>query len=144
MRVRLLLGCTIVLALGCGSGKFVPVSGRVTLNGNPVANAHVNFQPIHEKGVNDPGPGSNGQTNANGEFTLTTTTGDTGAVVGKHRVIISIGSGKSADDDSAPRHSGQPAGVKIPSRYGPKGKDALTFEVPAGGTNSANFPLKSP
>src|SRR5437870_753812 len=88
MRARLLIGFAVVVATGCGGGtKFAAVSGRVTLNGQPLANATVSFQPIPGKGVIDPGPGSLGKTNDNGDFSLILPTGQLGAVVGRHRVL---------------------------------------------------------
>src|SRR5262249_4395663 len=91
MRARLLLGFALVLTLGCGGGpKFVPVSGVVTLNNRPLANALVSFQPIAKEGSIIAGPGSQGKTNEKGEFTLTASTGEPGAVVGKHEVRISL------------------------------------------------------
>ena len=90
MQVRLLLGSALLLVLGCGGGaKVVPVTGRVTLNGKPLADAKVSFQPIaKEKSMEAAGPGSTGKTDAEGKFTLKTPTGQDGAVVGMHRVRI--------------------------------------------------------
>src|SRR5690349_16003320 len=90
MRVRLLLSCALLLlAVGCNSkAKFVPVSGKVTLDGKPLANATVSFQP-EPKGDNViAGVGSTGKTNENGEFVLMAATGEIGAIIGKHRVVI--------------------------------------------------------
>ena len=50
MRARLLLGFALVLGPGCGSGKFAPVSGTVTLNGKPLAGALVIFSPVAKPG----------------------------------------------------------------------------------------------
>ena len=40
------LALALSLAAGCGRDGVAPVSGRVTLNGQPLANVHVSFQPI--------------------------------------------------------------------------------------------------
>ena len=140
MRARLLLGFALVLGLGCGSGKFAPVSGTVTMNGQPLAGALVIFSPIAKEGSIDAGPGSSGKTNDKGEYTLTSDTGRTGALVGKHRVSVSLmnpGTGESDDR----RRPGQLVN-QVPVRY--NGKTELTYEVPAGGTDKADFALKSP
>jgi hypothetical protein len=140
MRARLLLGFALVLGLGCGSGKFAPVSGTVTMNGKPLAGALVIFSPIAKEGSIDAGPGSSGKTNDKGEYTLTSDTGRTGAFVGKHRVSVSLmNPGTGASDDR--RRRGQLVN-QVPVRY--NGKTELTYEVPAGGTDKADFALKSP
>jgi hypothetical protein len=140
MRARLLLGFALVLGLGCGSGKFVPVSGTVTMNGKPLAGATVMFSPIAKEGSIDAGPGSGGKTNEKGEYTLTSDTGRTGAIVGKHRVSVSLMSPGTGETDER-RRPGAPVN-QVPVRY--NGKTELTFEVPAGGTDKADFALKSP
>jgi hypothetical protein len=140
MRARLLLAFSLVLGLGCGSGKFAPVSGTVTMNGKPLAGATVMFSPIAKEGSIDAGPGSGGKTNEKGEYTLTSDTGRNGALVGKHRVSISLmGQGTSETDER--RRPGTPVN-QVPLRY--NGKTELTYEVPAGGTDKADFTLKSP
>ena len=140
MRARLLLGFALVLGLGCGSEKFAPVSGTVTMNGKPLAGALVIFSPIAREGSIDAGPGSSGKTNDKGEYTLTSDTGRTGALVGKHRVSVSLmkpGTGESDDR----RRPGQLVN-QVPVKY--NGKTELTYKVPAGGTDKADFALKSP
>ena len=59
----------VVLALGCGgseSGKYAAVSGQVILNGSPLADATVSFQPDSTIGR-----GSSGKTDAQGKYSLT-------------------------------------------------------------------------
>jgi hypothetical protein len=140
---RLLLGLAVVFALGCGSSKFVPVSGKVTLNGQPLANATVAFQPTGDEQTIETGPGSSGKTNENGEYTLTVATGKKGAVVGKHRVLISTVE-TNREDDQRPQRGDRSLVNRVPSRYGMGGKDELFFVVPSEGTNKANFTLTAP
>jgi hypothetical protein len=141
MRGRLLLGLVVVLAMGCTSRKYVPVSGRVTMNGKPLANATVSFQPIAREGaVEAAGAGSTGKTDANGEFTLKNIAGQDGALVGEHRVLISLLTVKEEDGDR--RRGGPPQMDVVPAQYNRDSK--LTFTVPPGGTKNADFPLKSP
>ena len=67
--VLCLLSMVLACALsGCGGGasyELVPVSGRVTLDGQPLANARVSFQPARDQ--SDPGPGASGVTDAEGK-----------------------------------------------------------------------------
>lgn len=69
--------------IGCGQSgpKLVPVSGVVTLDGQPLSDAGILFQPIGG------GPPASGTTDASGRFTLRTQNRP-GAVLGEHRVSI--------------------------------------------------------
>jgi hypothetical protein len=137
MRGRLIvLSCVALPLLGCGGNKLVPVSGKVTLNGKPLAGATVTFQP-YNKGKREAGPASAGETNAQGEFTLKLSGKNAnGAVVGEHKVSISALQGpppSSADDNPKPRVD------LVPERYNTQTE--LKFQVPAGGTDKADFNL---
>jgi hypothetical protein len=147
MRVRLplglVLGSAFILLAGCGSGpKYAPVSGRVTLNGKPLANATVSFQPIAHEGSIEAAPGSSGKTNANGEYTLSVSPSQSGAWVGKHRVMVSSLAEQVGESDARPPRGGWPIVDKVPTRYNKDSKE--TFEVPSGGTDKADFTLTSP
>jgi hypothetical protein len=140
MTIRLLfLLLLIPLLAGCGGPyKTASVSGRVTLNGKPLANAAVLFQPVATPGNNAPGPGSTGVTDADGRYTLRLVgTGDKGAVVGKHKVKITPMAQASDSDDDRPKPL-----TRIPKQL--KRDTPLEFEVPVGGTDSADFQLTSP
>ena len=133
----------LVFLAGCGSGgQFAPVSGRVTLNGKPLAGATVSFQPIAPEGSRDAAPGSTGKTNENGEYTLVGSNGQTGAWVGKHRVVITLVSAEVGESDARPPRGGWPMKEKIPAKYNDSSKE--TFTVPSGGTTSADFALTGP
>ena len=125
------------LVVGCGSSKAAPVAGKVTLDGKPLANARINFQPVGEK-LNT-GIGSFGKADANGEYTLSLIDGSSpGAIVGKHRVAISAydeGKAVNPEDD---RKKGPPD--RVPLRYNVQTE--LSFDVKPG-NNTANFDLKS-
>lgn len=74
-------------AMGCsGANKDLPattpVTGKVTYQGQPVSNGLVTFHP-----TNGAKPAS-GQTDKNGEFSLSTFEREDGAVFGKHKVTI--------------------------------------------------------
>jgi hypothetical protein len=135
----------ILLPAGCSSESYktASVSGRVTLNGEPLANAAVVFQPVAPEGNANPGPGSGGFTDADGRYTLKITKPNgqeiKGAVVGKHKVMITMKQTDDSADDKAKRPKPP---VKLPPKI--SGKDTkLEFDVPSGGTDSADFPLTS-
>jgi hypothetical protein len=134
---HLLVGLVLVAA-GCGGPPYqlAPVSGKVTLNGKPLAKAWVHFAPMARPGNTDPGPTSHGQTDARGCYTLHVRPDEPGAVVGKHRVFISLTQGGSQAD------AGARAREEIPWRYNQETK--LTHDVPPGGTTEANFVLTAP
>ena len=135
-----LLALTALVCVGCSAAKFAPVSGKVTLNGKALPNATVTFQPEGK----EPGPGSIGTTDAEGKYVLKMATGEAaGAVVGKHKVSITAG-GDAGSDSSAPPTPGKAPNSPppLPEEYNAKTK--LTFDVPAGGTTTANFDLTSP
>jgi hypothetical protein len=135
-------------ASGCGGKmKFVPVSGRVTMGGQPLANVRVQFQPVEGE---NPGPCSVGDTDSDGRFTLKVSSqqwSGNGAVVGRHRVSIGTilpGEGQVATDASVGTEDGAPLAGKelIPPKYNQNSE--LYFEVPKGGTDQADFDLGLP
>jgi hypothetical protein len=138
MQVRYALAVVALWVAGCGDPKVVAVSGRVTLDGQPLAGAHVVFQPIAAAKDMNPGSGSYGITDADGRYTLTVVdTGQSGAFIGKHRVEITI---RSDEDDDTDRRGRRPAAkVVLLPRYNRNSQ--LSFEVPAKGTKEADFPL---
>jgi hypothetical protein len=133
MRTHSLLLFGLLLVPGCGGSRYAPVSGTVTMDGKPLANVAVSFQPVG--GELNPGAGSSGRTNERGEYTLQVIGGrGQGAVVGKHRVEIN----PTVDNPDADRNP--PPKVTIPIRY--NRASTLTFEVKPG-DNQADFPLTS-
>ena len=84
---RLTAGAVLVVALrahlGCGDGgpKIVPVSGIVTIDGQPLTYGHVQVLPSGWR------PAS-GRIGGDGRFTLTTTAANDGCAVGTHPVAI--------------------------------------------------------
>jgi hypothetical protein len=126
------------ICLGCASGSSsVPVSGVVTLDGKPLSNALVAFQPISESG-GTPGVGSYGVTDATGAYSLRRSDNDQpGAVVGSHRVVIDLKTESADDRDPKSR----PPAKTLPARYNRQSE--LQFKVESGGSKAANFELKS-
>jgi hypothetical protein len=134
----------LALAAGCGGGrKIVPVSGVVTVDGEPAKNVVVSFQPLQEKAGDNPGRGSSAYTDENGRYTLIYDGEKPGALTGKHRVRISPQwVTKKTGADAGEGGSG-PAALNylIP----PEWNDLSTkeFDVPSGGTDTADFHIET-
>jgi len=126
----------MVIAAGCSPAppNVVPVSGRVTLAGEPLAGAVVTFQPA----LNEPAAesaqevaGSVGRTNLEGRYQLRLVDPDVpGAVVGKHNVTITTATVEAGND----------AAVSTGHRTSRHWRDgSQTYMVPTGGTDRADF-----
>lgn len=136
---RRLIGVPLGLLLLCsfaGCGSDTPdlgtVSGVVTLDGKPLENAAVYFEP-------DEGRTSHGVTDKEGRYELVFSEGHPGAILGPHTVRIRREPTpeeliKQGTDPQAPQP--QP----LPARY--DGQSTLKATVKAG-TNTFDFPLES-
>ena len=131
----------LILLSGCGSGNVAPVSGLVTLNGKPIADVAVTFEPIVPEGQNVAGLSAFGVTGPDGRYTLKLFGTETrGATVGKNKVKFS-GYAAPTDMSEEALKAAKPK-VNIPLRYFADSK--FEFDVPAGGTDKADFQLTSP
>lgn len=76
----------MVLVAGCGKSgpELAPVSGRVTLNGQPLENADISFQPDNAKSP------SAARTDKDGHYELGYKRGVLGGIVGQHTVRIKV------------------------------------------------------
>ena len=140
------------VGVGCsGNSAYAPVSGIVTVDGKPYGKAVVTLQPFGTKENPNPGRGSSAYTDENGKFVLNTDDGHGGAVVGKHRVRIMSRGNDVVGFDPA---TGSPDGdVAAPAKPGSANVDPIgpewnansekEFDVPAGGTDKANFDIIS-
>lgn len=132
----LLLG--IIACTGCEprSAAVVPVSGTITLDGQPLAGATINFQPITDKAsAAQAGIGSYGKTDEQGRYSLQLITPDEpGALVGRH--IVTVTTAVAADPAS------DVFKLKQPERIAPRYRKQ-EFTVPLKGTDQANFALSS-
>ena len=129
------------LSLGCG-GEFpmADVSGVITLDGQPLENATVFFQPRRSSSNPIVGPPAIGVTDDAGRYEVTTHKLGSGAVVGQHVVSISTFETRMKD----PKNSDALEVVseeRVPKRY--RAPSELSFEVPSGGSREANFELTS-
>ena len=106
---------------GCDDVSIAPVSGKVTRNGQPVANAALTFQP-------ETGRQSWGMTDSNGNFKLIYSHDERsgkdteGALIGKHRVTVEFPPtdvhGSVAEDHK-----------QILKKYGKNGSETLNIDV---------------
>jgi hypothetical protein len=113
------------------------VHGKVTLDGKPLADASISFQPLVQKkdGESAEGMGSYGRTNSAGEFELRLVdTDERGAVIGTHAVRISIVQGGMRDDQISSADKALPRSIRDGSER---------FTVKADGENLATIELKS-
>lgn len=135
----------LVITTGCGDSKFTfaPIEGRVTLDGQPVTNARVVFMPQSRTDDGEAGPYSGGETDADGHYSLASTdeTPRAGAVVGPHRVVISTKRSHRHPTELDTEVIDSPE--TIPAVYTNYRLTPLTFDVPAGGSTSADFSLDS-
>lgn len=141
LRCFVSLHCLLVVGVlvGCGSGvkpevipPLHPVTGKVTLDGQPVEKVAVTFVPAE----NNTGNGASGSTDAEGRFTLTYRTGDPGIPAGDYIVLCT----KLTMPDGSPIPEGQTAADvmavdQIPERYRRTDNPRNAVSVPEGGKN---------
>jgi hypothetical protein len=137
LRASLLL--VLLLLAGCGKNyPLAPVSGRVTLDNRPLAHAEVHFAPTGGQNL----PSSVGVTDDDGHYELYLgIDGTPGAIIGEHRVTISLDQRKNKALLKAGGEMTKRPGELLPSKYNRDSK--LTCTVPPEGKNDANFDLKS-
>jgi hypothetical protein len=129
----------LLLAAGCGGGKatnLAEVSGTVKFDGKPLPGVVVTFYPEVEK--EQPAlPRSRATTDASGRYTLTCVELDKpGAVVGKHRVVVSWPVRPGAD------RLKHPDPFPIPAVYTVASATPLEKDV-AAGPNMIDLDLKN-
>lgn len=130
-----------ILTVGCGDSRFVPVSGIVTLDGKPVADVVISFQPASEGADSDFNPGSSGTTDGEGRYELSTRGGN-GAVVGEHTVTLVYRDPDLLKQVPYDQETGRELvrEFKLP----PRARDgSLKVTVPQGGTEAADFAFES-
>jgi hypothetical protein len=130
--------CLLVLgslvAVGCGGGasdkpKVAAVSGTVTYKGAPVEGATVSFW---KEGAPRAGTG---QTDAKGNFQLTTFDPNDGAVIGNHTATVvksAAASTMSAADMAGGTMKAAEVKDPLPAKYADAKTSPLKFEVKSG------------
>jgi len=114
---------------GCGGQQLPPVgevTGRITMDGNALAGASIAFVP-------ESGRTSFAMTDADGRYELTYLDDVKGALVGRHRVIITSISPEDPE-------MGAPAGPPIPEKYNTK---TILTAIVEPGPNTFNYKLDS-
>lgn len=139
MRRLLLLSILLLAAAGCGpSFKTVPVSGRVTLDDKPVANAGVLYVPVNQ------GPTARAMTDQDGRYKLMT--GNlTGTAPGPYRVAVMRDevSGVAVGADGLETTPGKAATKRgLPSIYADPNTTPLEITIDAE-RNDANLKMTS-
>jgi hypothetical protein len=133
----LLLVIVSLLTAGCGGseGELAPVQGTVTLDGEPLAGAKVEFDLKPEEITYGKSEGSTsyGKTDAQGRYTLEHTHEQEGALIGKH--VVRITTREMTVDESGKE-------VLVPERLPPRYNlnSELTAEVEPG-SNTIDFDL---
>ncbi|MEK6246938.1 MAG: carboxypeptidase-like regulatory domain-containing protein [Planctomycetales bacterium] len=120
------MAIALVACPGCGNG-LPQVSGTVTLDDQPLANALVTFEPVD-------GRPSYARTDEDGFYRLIYTDDKTGGTLGTNQVSITTKA--SGDPDAGTASSPE----KLPAIYNTKTE--LSEEVVAG-SQTINFDLKS-
>jgi len=142
-RPAILAAGLVALLGGCGQTdpSLVPVTGTVTVNERPLANATVTFIP--KDGT--PGFGGVGKTDAAGKYKLRGSRDDAAGILpGEYRVVISKrlmpdGSEVPANDNTPPMNS--PARESLPAGYSSMAATTLSATVRPG-VGPIDFPLR--
>jgi hypothetical protein len=137
------MGLIVALVCGCSESskpyKTAPVSGVIKLDGQPLAAARVTFMPLPDgQSSRQSGPEAAGETDATGRYSMKTVFGDSGASIGKNRVMVSTR--KTELDPTNPDRSKEVAKEHVPGRYFTD-QAPLIFDVPPSGSRSADFEL---
>jgi len=113
---------------GCGGPNAAKVAGRVTLDGQPLANATVTFHPVGKAGAI-----AYGTTDADGRYELATGS-DAGLTPGEYNATV------LATVEVAPAGALAETTFKTisPAKYADATRSGLTFTVKRG---SNDFPL---
>jgi len=93
----LLILAGLVVLPGCVKSSIAPVKGRVMFDGEPVANAAITFSPVPTNdGDLESGKPATGFTDQDGNYILSTFKALDGALVGEHRVTVSLDNSNKA------------------------------------------------
>lgn len=150
--LAILLSAVFVSVAGCSDGEeevdTVSVSGKVTWKGEPLENVAVNFYSKEHDFL------ATGVTGSDGSFTLYQ-----GAAPGENKVWIEKNTQNDADPAGDPAENPEvdPGQIEamsddempssnvadqLPSKFSNPDETVLTFKVPTGGTEKANFGLE--
>jgi hypothetical protein len=103
----------LLAAPGCGGVNHTPVSGVVTLDGQPHGDVLITFLPADGSG----GLSASGRADENGKFQMGTETSSNGVKPGKYKVTVAPGPPKDSKATGHPSEAflqkAQPAGGKV-------------------------------
>jgi hypothetical protein len=127
----LVLGTLVISSIGCGpdTGDKLPVSGTVTLKGQPIAHGTINFE------AKSGGTFSGGLINE-GKYSVPT---ESGLEPGTYIVRISAAEPGAPVTDPLPGESGPPLKELVPPEY--NAQSQVEVEVKAGSENTFNFEI---
>lgn len=153
----------VLVAVGCGGGSdqksVYPVTGKITMEGNPVVGATVTFSPTENQAD---AMVAMGKTDSEGVYNLTTYDADDGAGPGVYRVLVTkrtaskvaagseeaTHSAMAAGTGGAPVHGGGKAANKedgeghlLNEKYSKNNTTTLEATVTEGGPNTFDFTL---
>lgn len=142
-KCKLIYGTAWLMAVsfvvGCGgvddAPEVAPVSGTVTLGGEPLPGAMVKFIPQQEGGVP-----SFGRTDENGWYELIYSRAENGAMLGEHRVEISTFEPGDAGGDYGDLDSVAYVAETVPAQYNVNSELARTVEADE---NTHDFDLEA-
>ncbi len=157
MRFCLLLPVGLLLllgAVGCTpesrreGPELAKVTGSITLDGEPLAGAHIRFSPETK------GPAAFGVSDERGRYELRTYEPDDGAVPGKYGISITkeVTQGgmefeSEAAKDAYVKENGEPPAREttntVPEKYSSKKTSELTAEITLAKKNRIDLPLVS-
>lgn len=131
---------------GCSDGRpsLVPVSGKVTLNGAPLAGALIGFEPDGIDGYNRP---SISTTDSSGNFVVGTYDKADGMPAGKYKVTVlkkevvgKVPENFNTEDTAA---NVQPVRYQwtVPRKYSTSADSGLTVEVTSSGMTPSEIAL---
>ena len=96
----------LAVTVGCGGPDLNAVTGTVTLDGEPLADALLVFTPMTG------GRPAAARTDANGKYKLVYTRNASGTIVGEHVVEITTGDELEMDDGTVEKIA-----EKVPAKY---------------------------
>jgi hypothetical protein len=120
------------VCLGCTQSDTVPVTGVVTLDGQPAAQAEVLFNP-------KTGRMASGVTDDQGRFALSTAKPNDGAMPGEY--IVTLFEYYPPDKPPKMPPPGQPLPSRFPPKYADPAKSPLTATIERGKPNEFQFDI---
>ncbi len=144
--LMLSLACLLALQVGCGGGDdggpYYRTTGKLTLDGNPLKSATVEFTPASKQGGDKATRGAIGYTNDEGDYVMMIRDND-GCLPGDYTVSISTyaePAGDGGGEEGAEEEQATPSTIH-PAYSGLNSK--LKATVTSDGENVFNFDLKS-